>query len=587
MAPATSRNEVSVRVAYQGEPGAFSEAAVLRLLPDAEPSLPDVRRRVRRGRDRRGAASASSRSRTRSAACIHRNYDLLVERELPIVGEVQVPVVHHLLALPGVRLDEVRRVLSHPQALAQCERLPARRSSTSRRSPPTTRRAARRWCATSSAATRRRSPRRAPASCSVSAPLRAGIQDYDDNITRFLVIGRQRVRSARPTRRRSCSRCTNEPGALFKALSVFALRDIDLTKLESRPVPGRPWEYLFYLDVAAAREELHVRARDGAPRRIRPVAADAGIVSAAGETRRSGRTRGDRTTCGVADRDAHALKWQSGGITDGPSRAPARAMLQGRRASPTPICRSRSSASPTPGSRSARATTTCAISPSHVKDGIRAAGGTPMEFNTVSISDGITMGTEGMRDVARQPRGDRRLDRAGRARQRVRRRSSCWSAATRRFPARAMALARLERPGLVLYGGSIAPGHVRTARDVTIQDVFEAVGAHAAGRLIATRICASSRTTRARAPAPAAASSPPTRWRPSASSSASRAMGSGSVPATDPGKADGRARRRASCVMDLAAARPPAARHHHARRRSRTRSRRSPRPAARPTPCCT
>jgi prephenate dehydratase len=244
-----------VRVAYQGEPGAFSEAAVLRLLPNADPrpypTFDEVFDAVSNGSVNLGVVPIEN----SIGGSIHRNYDLLVERELPIVGEVQLPVVHHLLALPGVRLDEVRRVLSHPQALAQCagflrglEQVEAIATYDTAGSAKMVRDEQRRDTAAIAS-------ERAGTLFGLEA-LRTGIQDYDDNITRFLAISRQRVPLGTPDKTSLVFTLKSAPGALFKALSVFALRDIDLSKLESRPVPGRPWEYLFYLDVAAAREDL-------------------------------------------------------------------------------------------------------------------------------------------------------------------------------------------------------------------------------------------------------------------------------------------------------------------------------------------
>jgi dihydroxy-acid dehydratase len=124
----------------------------------------------------------------------------------------------------------------------------------------------------------------------------------------------------------------------------------------------------------------------------------------------------------------------------------------------------------------------------HVREGIRAAGGTPMEFNTVSISDGITMGTLGMRMslVSRELIADsiemvvdgNQLDGV-----------IALVGCDKTIPGAAMALARVNVPGVILYGGSIAPGRYEN-RDVTIQDVFEAVGAHAAGRITTKQLCA-------------------------------------------------------------------------------------------------
>src|SRR5690349_9510771 len=117
----------------------------------------------------------------------------------------------------------------------------------------------------------------------------------------------------------------------------------------------------------------------------------------------------------------------------------------------------------------------------HVKRGIRAAGGTPVEFNTVSVSDGVSMGTEGMRCslVSRDLIADS-LELV--ARGHLFDGLVCLVGCDKTIPAAVMALARLDIPGLVLYGGSIAPGRYR-GKDVTIQDVFEVVGAHAAGKV--------------------------------------------------------------------------------------------------------
>src|SRR5438552_16960189 len=111
-----------MKIAYQGEPGAFSEAAARRLETDAElvpcRSFEEVFDAVQNGAATYGVLPIEN----SIGGSIHRNYDLLLERDLPIVGEVELPVIHHLLALPGASLDRLTRVYSHPQALAQCER---------------------------------------------------------------------------------------------------------------------------------------------------------------------------------------------------------------------------------------------------------------------------------------------------------------------------------------------------------------------------------------------------------------------------------------------------------------------------------
>ena len=122
----------------------------------------------------------------------------------------------------------------------------------------------------------------------------------------------------------------------------------------------------------------------------------------------------------------------------------------------------------------------------HVKRGVRAAGGTPVEINTISVSDGVSMGTEGMRAVlpSREVIADS-IELA--ARGHLLDGLVCLVGCDKTIPAAAMALARLDLPGLILYGGSIAPGRFR-GREVTIQDVYEAIGAHAAGRIDAAEL---------------------------------------------------------------------------------------------------
>ena len=180
------------------------------------------------------------------------------------------------------------------------------------------------------------------------------------------------------------------------------------------------------------------------------------------------------------DRPSDPAKRHSAALTDGPDRAPARAMLKAIGFTDDDLAR------PIIGV----ATTWIETMPCNfnqrelaqrVKAGIRAAGGTPMEFNTVSVSDGVSMGTEGMKAslVSREVIADSiELVARGHLFDGL----VCIVGCDKTIPAGVMALCRLDIPGLALYNGSIAPGTFR-GRDITIQDVFEAVGAHAAGKI--------------------------------------------------------------------------------------------------------
>ena len=244
-----------MRIAYQGEPGAFSEAASRQVSASAEmlpcKAFEDVFAAVNNGTADYGVLPIEN----SIGGSIHRNFDLLLENQLPIVGEVEVPVVHHLLALPGRTLADIRRVYSHPQALAQCDRF--LRTLTGVEITAT--------YDTAGSAKMIADEQLGDAAAIASAragevfglvPVRSSIQDYDSNTTRFLVVGNEPLSSLPADKTTIVFTLANEPGALFKALAAIALRGIDLTKLESRPIPGRKWEYLFYADLAAARDDL-------------------------------------------------------------------------------------------------------------------------------------------------------------------------------------------------------------------------------------------------------------------------------------------------------------------------------------------
>jgi prephenate dehydratase len=243
-----------VRIAFQGEPGAFSEAAARRIDESAELmpcySFDEVFAAVDGGSAAYGVLPIEN----SIGGSIHRTYDLLVEHNLPIVAEAELAVVHHLLAIPGASIERLRRVYSHPQALAQCDRFLRKLTGVEVIATYDT--------AGSAKLVADHGLGDAAAIASARAgelfglvSLASSIQDYEYNITRFLVIGRDPLAGPPPDKTTIVFSLPNEAGALFKALSVFALRGLDLTKLESRPIPGRPWEYLFYADVSAASDQ--------------------------------------------------------------------------------------------------------------------------------------------------------------------------------------------------------------------------------------------------------------------------------------------------------------------------------------------
>jgi arogenate/prephenate dehydratase len=244
-----------MKIAFQGEPGAYSEAAALRFAADATTvpcaSFDAVFAAVAAGQVTFGILPMEN----SIGGSIHRNYDLLVEHELPIVGEVELSVDHCLLAHRGVRLADVRVVYSHPQALAQCEQYLAGLAGVEILAVYDTAGGAKMVADGARGDAAAVASRRAAEVFGLDI-LAEGLQDYVANITRFVVVGRTPAGAADATKTSIVFSLKSTPGALFKALSGFALRDLNLSKLESRPIRGRPWEYLFYADVDAPRSDL-------------------------------------------------------------------------------------------------------------------------------------------------------------------------------------------------------------------------------------------------------------------------------------------------------------------------------------------
>lgn len=250
-------------VAFQGERGAFGDEAVLAYFGSLDETKPeptpyrnfaDVFRAVASGEVDNGLVPVEN----SQAGSINDVYDLLRQHDLFVAGEIGHPVNHCLLCLPGQKISDIKRVISHPQALAQSDvylrELGVEIVAT--------------YDTAGSAKMIREEHLEGVAAVAAAGAaelyqldiLARGIQTIKDNYTRFIVLSRvPAARREGPAKTMLVMATSHQPGSLYQCLGVLAARDINVLKLESRPSRQRPWEYVFYLDFEGHREDTTVR----------------------------------------------------------------------------------------------------------------------------------------------------------------------------------------------------------------------------------------------------------------------------------------------------------------------------------------
>ncbi|CUU03071.1 prephenate dehydratase [Candidatus Kryptobacter tengchongensis] len=247
--------KLKVKVGFQGERGAFSEQAGYaffgsKMIPVALHSFEDVFKSVKKGEVDYGVIPIEN----SLYGSIHQNYDLLQKYNVYIVGEVKLRIKHYLLANYGVKLSDVKKIYSHPQAISQCEGFLKKLRDVEIIPTYDT--------AGSAKMIKENKILDGAAIAGKQAGiyyglkiLKSGIENHRKNFTRFLVLSKEKIIARRNPKTSIIFTTKNIPGALFSALSVFAYRYINLLKIESRPIIGQPWRYMFYLDFEGSIED--------------------------------------------------------------------------------------------------------------------------------------------------------------------------------------------------------------------------------------------------------------------------------------------------------------------------------------------
>lgn len=243
-----------MRVAIQGEAGSFSHEAAKRLFPSAVVRTCSLSAEVF---DQLGAGAVDAAvipMENSLAGPVSEHYDLLLTHDFFIEREFRLRIEHCLISVPGTGMNSIRRVLSHPVALQQCRTFFQKHTGIVAAPFYDTAGSVKHIMADGLADTAAIAGAQAAGEYGAKI-LKKGLEDDKQNFTRFVVL-RKKAKVLRNADKTSIVfALKNQPGALFRALSVFALRDIDLSKIESRPMRGRPWEYVFFVDFHRGRDE--------------------------------------------------------------------------------------------------------------------------------------------------------------------------------------------------------------------------------------------------------------------------------------------------------------------------------------------
>ncbi len=249
------KNVKPLRISFLGPRASFSEEAVMKIFGDMgiellpQPSIREVFRSAEEGDSDYGVVPIEN----SIEGSVGETIDLLAHTKLFICGETELRIKLNLIARPGTKLEDISIVLSHPHALAQCRNfIDSRLRNVKMEARSSTSEAVREAIEANGVAA---IGSEYAAKLYGGEIIISGIEDYRDNFTRFIVIGRKPLDKGDEIKTSLIFAVQNTPGALYRALEPFAIRGINLSKIESRPIKGRPWEYMFYMEFDGSMDE--------------------------------------------------------------------------------------------------------------------------------------------------------------------------------------------------------------------------------------------------------------------------------------------------------------------------------------------